>query len=178
MNPENPQMQDILDIASNVHSPWPERIEMLTWVGLCLLFIFVVAASIALFKKWSRAIKRKKMPADEFAKYELNYLKSEQHLPIDVLYLKLTHIFKVYVSQFLSVDIFDKTLPEISKQREALESFFPDDKLDLIFELLQRSEGIKFAKASTTFENLLQDISHIEKWIESSATIKKSKENR
>lgn len=175
MNPQAQPMQDILDIAGNIHSPWPDRLMIL---GILAAVALCVTAGYFSWK-WAKAkfAKDKSVvtPADVVAFSQLKSLKASKDGALDRGYLRLTEVFKTYVTNHLDVDLADKTREEIHVLAANLQAFFSEKERAQILELFDRAEGIKFAKQGAARDEFLSDVNVVEAWVQTSAEIQKQK---
>ena len=159
-------LTDILDIAGNIRTPWPDRFYAAAFVllGVCLLFI--------LFKsyRWYQqrfAKKKVQLPAFEQALLDLKKLTTSSDSTFDEKYLHLTEILKRFVTEDLNVNWHDKTFEEIRQNFPHFRKCVADDIMeDQILNLLERSEGIKFAKVASQQEVFFNDVQFAERVVQ------------
>lgn len=151
-------MTDILDIAGNIRTPWPDRFYLL----LCVVAVVVVVWFFYKLYRWYQKRFGKTqnvLPVYEQALVDLQELAKESKLSFDEKYLHLTEILKHYVTDDLQHNWRDKTLEEIRLNFAEFRKFIVDAQLEeQLLRLLERSEGIKFAKVSSQQEVFLNDL--------------------
>ncbi len=152
------EMTDILDIAGNIHSPWPDRFFI-------LLIVVVALAAFVLFRVFYKLWQKRKkkglatLSPLERATQGLKALQSATDQKPDQLYWQLTEIFKRYVTDALNCDLDDKTREEIRRLARDFARYCRDEKQWRdILALLDRSEQIKFARETAQAGEMAQDV--------------------
>ncbi len=151
-------MTDILDIAGNIRTLWPDRIYLL----LCVLVVLTVIWIFYKIYRWSEkrfGKKQTSLPPYEQAQLDLQNLVKASGLSFDEKYLHLTEILKHFVTDDLQFNWHDKTLEEIRQSFPEFRKCVANAELETqLLRLLERSEGIKFAKVTSQQDLFLKDI--------------------
>lgn len=151
-------MTDILDIAGNIRTPWPDRFFVLAVLLSLVGGIWVIHK---IYKWYQNRFCKKQItiPAFEQALLGLQQLAKLTELSFDEKYLQLTEILKHFVTNDLHYNWHDKTLEEIRMNFTEFRKCICDVGLETqLLSLLERSEGIKFAKAESQQVVFLNDL--------------------